>query len=274
MIQPSRRLAALSVLVALLLTCVGCAMTPTIDQVIERCIKARGGIEALRAINTKRLTGHVLFSGRDSGAFMVEMKRPGKMRQEMNLTSGSVITTLDGGHGWAINSMRQQMAPESLTAGQVRNMAGGADMDGPLVDWKEKGNRVELLGTEKVLGHNAWKLRVTQPSGQVRLDYIDCVSNLEIKWVGMLDQSGKQAAFESFFTDYRNVNGTMHAFRIESDSPGSLQLQTLVFDRIDVNVPIDDADFGRPALAAAAEPAKPSGGRHAVSHAAPGTQKN
>ncbi|MGH7742404.1 MAG: hypothetical protein ACRENS_10320 [Candidatus Eiseniibacteriota bacterium] len=251
--------AALALAVAL---AAGCAGKPNVDRIIARCITARGGLDSLRAVSSKRLTGRVVFAGRDSGAFMVEMKRGGKMRQEMNLTSGSVITTLDGTRGWAISSMRQQSEPDSLTAGQVRNMAGGADLDGPLVDWKSKGNLVELLGVEKVLGRDAWKLKVTQANGQMRLDYIDCVTHLEVKWVGLVDQRSQQVTFESYFNDYRKVGGTWHAFRIDSDSPGSSQLQTLIFDRIDVNVPIDDADFGRPALAAnGAAPA------HATHHA-------
>jgi hypothetical protein len=187
------------------------------------------------------------------------------MRQEMNLTGGEVISTLEGTRGWAINSMRRQTAPETLTAGQVHNMAGGADMDGPLVDWKEKGNQVELLGVEQVRGRDAWKLKVTQPGPQVRYDFIDCASNLEVKWVGVLDQGGQSVTFESYFNDYRPVNGTMHAFRIESGATGSPLQQVLQFDRIDVNVPIDDADFAPPTLAVPARGAAPA--RPAARHA-------
>ena len=237
---------------ALALLGAGCASRPTVDQVVERCIRARGGRAALQAIQSKRMIGRAVFVGRDSGAFIVEMKRPGKMRQEMNLSSGKMISTLDGMRGWVVNSMSQPTQPETLTAGQVRNMAGGADMDGPLVDWNEKGNQVELLGTETVRGRDAWKLKVTQPGGQVRFDFIDRASNLEVKWVGVLDQGGQPATFESYFSDYRPVNGTMHAFRIESGASGSPLQQVLEFDRIDVNVPIDDADFGPPAIAGAA----------------------
>jgi hypothetical protein len=260
--------APLALLLALALSGAGCGRQPNADQVIARCIAARGGRDALRAIQSKRLIGRVVFAKHDSGAFIVEMKRPGKMRQEMNLTGGEVISTLDGMRGWAINSMRKQTAPETLTAGQVHNMAGGADMDGPLVDWKEKGNRVELLGVEQVRGRDAWKLKVTQPGPQVRYDFIDCASKLEVKWVGVLDQGGQSVTFESYFTDYRPVSGTMHAFRIESGATGSPLQQVLEFDRIDVNVPIDDADFGPPTLAAPARgsgPTRPTG-RQAPAH--------
>lgn len=246
------RPALLSCFAALALVDAGCASKPTVDQIVERCVTARGGHAALQAIQSKRMVGRVVFTGRDSGAFMVEMKRPGKMRQEINLSSGAMISTLDGLRGWVINSMIQPAQPETLTAGQVHNMAGGADMDGPLMDWKEKGNQVELLGTEMVRGRDAWKLKVTQPGGQVRFDFIDRVSNLEVKWVGVLDQGGQQATFESYFSDYRPVNGTTHAFRVESGATGSPLQQVLEFDRIDVNVPIDDADFGPPAIAGAA----------------------
>ena len=36
-----------------------------------------------------------------------------------------------------------------------------ADIDGPLVDWKSKGHKVEYLGTEDMDGTQAHKLKVT-----------------------------------------------------------------------------------------------------------------
>ena len=246
-------------LLALAAAGAGCARQPTVDQIVGRCIAARGGAQALAAVNTRRMAGRVVFAGRDSGAFMVEMKRPGMMRQEMNLSSGTLISALNGTHGWAVRSMRGQAAVETLSAGQVHNLQGGADLDGPLVDWQAKGNRVELMGIEKVRGRDAWRLQVTQAGGEKRYDFIDCQSNLEVKWEGSIDQGGQPVTFESYFSDYRPVNGVMHAFRIESGQAGKPLAQVLAFDRIDVNVPLDDAEFGPPQVAApaAAAVAKP-----------------
>jgi hypothetical protein len=50
----------------------------------------------------------------------------------------------------------------------------------------------------------------------------------------------------------------MHAFRIESGQAGKPLGQVLEFDRIDVNVPLDDAEFGPPQVAAPAAPAASS----------------
>jgi hypothetical protein len=243
---------ALFLLLALAAAGAGCASQPTAEQIVERCITARGGAPALAAVTSRRMTGRVVFAGRDSGAFAVEMKRPGMMRQEMNLSSGTLISTLNGERGWAVRSMHGQAAAETLSAGQVRNMQGGADMDGPLVDWKAKGNQVELMGTEKVRGRDAWRLQVTQANGQKRVDFIDRQSNLEVKWEGAIDQGGQPVTFESYFSDYRPVNGVMHAFRIESGQAGKPLAQVLEFDRIDVNVPLDNAEFGPPQVAAPA----------------------
>lgn len=231
---------ALAALFALALA--GCATQPTVDQITEGCLVARGGVDSLRAIQTKRMLGH-LVSGRDSGLFVVELKRPGMIRQEIMLPGGKIISVLNAGHGWSLDTVHRQTVPETLSAGQVHNMQGGADMDGPLMDWRGKHNRVELMGTEKVRGRDAWKLKVTQANGDVRYDYIDCGTHLESKWVGVLDQGGKAVTFESYFSDYRRVGGTTHAFRIESGIAGQPLAQDLKFERIDVNVPIDSLQF-------------------------------
>jgi len=244
---------------ALALAGAGCSLQPSLDQIVSRCITARGGLDAIHGMRTKRQIGRIVFAGRDSGAFMVEIERPGKMREELTLTGGRIIRTLNGTRGWIINTVRGDTQPETLSAGIVRNMTGGADLDGPLPDWKQKGYRVELLGSEPVRGREAWKLKITEPDSSVRYDFIDQATNLEVKWMFVLDQGGGQSmTFESYFSDYRPAGGVQHAYRIESGEAGRSLGQLLEFDRVDVNLPIDDADFGPPTIPAPPAPPKPA----------------
>lgn len=217
----------------------------TVDEVIAKAIAARGGIEKLKAIQTQRLTGNITIGDNPPGPFMVEMKRGGKMRQEMTVGGQNATRMTDGVTGWKFSS-DSNGNPEPLDAGELKNMAGGADIDGPLVDYKAKGNQVELEGKEKVDGKDAYKLKITQNDGQVRYDYLDASSYLEVKWQGEIEAKDKKFVAESFFTDYRPVDGVMYHHAIESDTIGTPYKQKLVFDKIEVNIPIDDSAFAKP----------------------------
>jgi hypothetical protein len=233
----------------------------TVDEIIAKALAARGGITAIRAIDTQRLTGHISFAQAPAGPFLVEIKRPGKMREEIAFGEKTLVQTTDGASGWKLMITNGAGDPVALTPGEVRNMAGGADIDGPLLDHAKKGNKVELIGKEKVGDKDAYKLKVTDKTGDVRYDYIDANSFLEIKWEGQVENAGEKSTFASYFSDYRKVNGVMFAFVITSGTADHPDGQKIVFEKVEVNVPLEDSLFGKPA---ASKPG--SSGQAPVSH--------
>lgn len=232
--------------VAVILLCLVASLNAqTVDDIIAKAIAARGGIDKLKAIQSQRLTGSITMGAHTPGPFMVEMKRGGRMRQEMTVEGQNAVRSTDGTGGWKMSSDNHGQ-PEPLSEAELKNMAGGADIDGPLVDYKSKGNQVELQGKEKVDGNDAYKLKITQKDGTVRYAFLDATSYLEVKWQGEIDTGTQKLVAESFFKDYRPVNGVMYHYQIESDTIGTPYKQKLVFDKIEVNVPLDDSVFGKP----------------------------
>jgi hypothetical protein len=250
-----------NILVTLAVLCSFGLHAQTVDEIVAKALAARGGIPAISAIKTERLTGHISFALAPAGPFLVEIKRPGKMREEIDFGAKTLVQTTDGTSGWNLMITNGTGDPVALTAGEVRNMAGGADIDGPLLDYAKKGNRVELIGKEKVGGRDAYKLKVTDKTGDVRYDYIDANSYLEIKWEGQVENAGEKNTFASYFSDYRKVNGVMFAFAITSGTADHPDGQKIVFDKVEVNVPLEDSLFGKPAASQAG-----SSGQPPVSH--------
>ena len=52
--------------------------------------------------------------------------------------------------------------------------------------------------------------------------------------------------WESYFRDYREVDGLEYPFLIESSAPGTDQAQKIMADKIEVNVTIREAQFKKP----------------------------
>jgi len=161
------------------------------------------------------------------------MKRPGMMREMVTLGDKSMIRTTDGIVGWAVGSLRDLIEPQQVSAEELHTLLASADFEGSLVDYKEKGNKIELAGKEKVRKQLAFKLVIFMKNGENR---IDCKSHLEVKWQGVANGN----MFESYFRDYREVKGLMYAFEIDSGS------QKIVLDKVEVNPKLDPARFSKP----------------------------
>lgn len=220
----------------------------TVDEIITKSIDARGGIRKLKAVQSVRMTGRISFGPDLDGTLLVEMKRPGKLREEVTLGNKTMLRTTNGKEGWVINQFEEDPGPKLVPVSELANMLQKADFDRPLVDYKEKGNKIELAGRDKVEDKDAFKLKVTLKDGQIRYDYIGTSSYLELKWEGRVKKDDEDFQAESFFRDYRSVQGVMYPFEIDSDSPGSESRQQIIFEKIEINPALDDARFEKPSL--------------------------
>ncbi|MHB1686769.1 MAG: outer membrane lipoprotein-sorting protein [Ignavibacteriaceae bacterium] len=220
----------------------------TVDEIIAKNLKARGGIENIKEINTQRFMGRISFGSDSAKPFMVEMKRPGKMRDEIIINGVKIIRTTTGKSGWVLNPLSGSDTARPMNAGELKNTAGSADIEGPLVDYKAKGNKIEFAGKEKVEGKDAYKLIVTMKDGDVRNDYIDCKSFLEVKWIGNILSNGKKVKVETYFRNYKKVDGLMYAFLLDTNTPGTTYKQQIIIKKVEVNIPLDDALFEKPVM--------------------------
>jgi hypothetical protein len=255
----------LGLLAGLQLDCVAQATGQTVDEVVVKVLAARGGLEKIKAVQTERITGTLYFNPELYGPFLAEFKRPGKMHNEMTIQNKTVARSFNGKDaGWVINPFVGKDAPEPMTAEDMKEVVNEADFDGPLVDAKAKGNTIELTGTEKVEGRDAYVLKVAHKDGQVSSYSFDAKTFLLAKWSGTESVNGEAVTHETLFHDYRDVGGLKFAFELVSSTSGSDVTQRIVVEKIEVDPQVDEAHFGKPqALPAppAAAPATPPPGR-------------
>lgn len=214
----------------------------TVDQVLAKCFEAQGGLARLKAIQSRRIKGHIEGLP-DPVSFDQLNARPDRIRLETHtegaaaapgvaaVPSSIQIKTFDGHTGWAWSDTEapRVMAPEEI---QVLD----ADFDGPLVDAAAKGNRVQYLGLKDFQNQKALVLQVTLKDKQVQTLYFDPKTFLKFAQV---NGEGK-AGVELDFWDYQEVDGIPMAFTVII-GPVSVRV-----DKITLNVPVTDADFQPP----------------------------
>jgi outer membrane lipoprotein-sorting protein len=219
----------------------------TVTEVLAKVFVARGGLTRIRALKSERVAGTISFGAEASGPFVVELKRPLKMHMTLSVQSQSMIRVFDGTQGWANNPFAGKMNPDPMSEEDLRNISEEADFDGPLVDYRKKGNQVELVGKDKVEDKDVWRVKLTTKNGDTRYYLFDATSYLLLKWEGKRRAEGKEFPVESYFRDYREVEGLKFSFQIDSGSSATDLTQKLVIDKIELNPQISDSEFAKPA---------------------------
>ncbi len=254
------------------------------EQIVDKNVAARGGLQAWRAVQTMSLKGKLGAGGNQRATlsvpdphekalqryassrpaeeiqlpFIMELKRPRKMRFELQFSGQTALQVFDGAHGWKLRPFLNRRVVEPYTAEETKVASMQADLDGPLVDYAAKGTRVELVSTEKVENRNAYKLKLTMKSGQALHVWIDAETFLETKIEGQPRRmDGTEHPVEIYFRDYRPVSGLVIPFTLETktlpvantalglkDTP--VPTEKISIEKVEVNAKLEDTLFTKP----------------------------
>ncbi len=233
----------LTILAALVLAPLASAQT--VDEIIARNIQAHGGMEKLKSVATARQTAKLV------GAFRAEIvregKRPDKVRDEFIIQGMTSTSAYDGKVGWRVNPFGGRRDAERLSEDDTKGLVEEADIDGPLVDYQQKGNKAELMGHDSVEGTDCYKIKLTWKNGDVWIYYLDADSYLELKLETQTTIRGAIQEGEQYFGDYGKVDGLYFPFALEYGQKGDPDRQKITVEKVELNVPLDDSLFSMPA---------------------------
>jgi hypothetical protein len=229
------------------------AAQQTAEQIIERHLAAIGGRAALTKIRSRQSTGTVSIStpaGDLPGTIEVLNAVPNKARTLLKVDlsavgAGNLVfdQRFDGTNGYVLDSIQGN---RDITGGQLDTMRSGSFPD-PMLNYRELGATVQLIGTEKVGDRDAYVLRFEPTSGWPVRTYIDTQTLMVLQSkVGLrLPELGDgEIEQTSVFSDYRDVDGVKLPFHVRISSP--VQTLSLTFTEAKHNVPVDEALFKKP----------------------------
>ena len=190
--------------------------------------------------------------------FVMELARPRKQRFELKFAGQTAIQVYDGANGWKLRPYLNRREVEPFTSEEIESASTQADLDGPLVDYAAKGTKIELVGTEKVGDRNTYKIKVTTKDGHAIHVWIDAETFLETKIEGQPRRlDGTEHPVEVYFRDYRQVNGLLIPFVLETnvlrvtktgtglpDTP--VPVERITMEKIVVNPKLDPSEFTKP----------------------------
>ena len=231
----------------------------TAEEIVAKYIKTIGGAEKIEAIKTLRRTGKFTGGGGFEAVVIQENKRPEMARQEFTIQGMTGVNAYDGKTGWKIEPWQGKKDAEPLGEDELKEMQVNADFDGALVNYQQKGNKVEFVGAEPIEGTDAFKLKVTLKNGDVRYYYMDTDHYVPIKIESKVMVRGAESEFETSLGDYKEVAGVYLPHSFESGVKGSPNKSQITFEKIEANVPLDDSRFKQPT--SPAKPTRSEGGK-------------
>jgi outer membrane lipoprotein-sorting protein len=216
----------------------------TVDDVIKKNIDAKGGVQKLKAIKSIKATAKIIQGGLEI-PLTLQQKRPNMARVDMTIQGKQMVNSYDGETGWKIDPFQGSSEAEKVAGDELKELQEQADIDGPLMDYKTKGNTVELVGKEDVEGTPAYKLKLTLKSGDVRNIYIDADNYLELKINSKRKTPGGEFEIDQYVGNYKPIDGVMFAFSIDTKVKGQTVSQ-IVIEKIELGSAIEDSAFKMP----------------------------
>jgi hypothetical protein len=256
-------------------------------EIVDQNVAARGGLQAWRAVQTMTITGKlgaggnqrvtlaVPVPGQPKGQeamlphrpleeaqlpFVMDLKRPDKVRFELEFNKQTAIQVFDGVQGWKLRPYLNRKDVEPFSPEEMKIASKQGHLDGLLIDYAAKGTRVEFDSIEKVEGRDAYKLKLTLKSGDVIHVWVDSQTFLEAKVEGQPRRlDGTYHPVEVYYRDYRPVNGLQIPFLLETrvlpvaktatgfrDTP--VPPEKIIIDKVTLNPKFDDSIFSKPGI--------------------------
>jgi outer membrane lipoprotein-sorting protein len=217
----------------------------TVDEILSKNVQARGGLQKIKSVTSMKLTGNIQGASGSAVAFTMQKKRPNLLRIDSTYRGKKAAEGYDGNTGWQTSLIGDTV---ELLEDEIKNIREDAEFDGPLIDYREKGDTIELVGKDDVNGTAAHKLKITLNDGSAQFLFLDANSGLELKQTRKVKQGGQEAEENIFFSNYKQVNGLTLPFSIKSTTAGKPD-QQITIENVETNPVVDDSVFKMPAAA-------------------------
>jgi len=177
----------------------------TADEVINKHIAAIGGKDVIAKIKSQVVESNLNVMGSDLTATTTLLVGKG-FKNVANFNGQEIVQVITPTSGWMLNPLAGQTDPTPIPEDQVKSAQATLELGGGLFNYKEKGSKVELAGTENVDGVKAIKLKLTDKEGKESFYFLDPTTYYLIKHEATINANGQDMTMVSTFSNYKKTD--------------------------------------------------------------------
>lgn len=213
------------------------AKSQTADEIIDKYIEAIGGKENWKKINTIKMEGQVEVQGIEIPFTMQAVNGKG-VRTDGEFQGNSFIDITTPTKGWSQNPMAGKATLQPISEDELKQKVDELDIQGPFIDYKEKGSTVEFLGKDEEDGNEYYKMKLTTKNNNETTYFFDTKTYLVYKQESITKQQGQDVKVVVKSLDYKTVDGGVKMpFKLDQG------MMVLATNKYTVNGPIDEKIF-------------------------------
>lgn len=230
--------------ISLIVMMVNIIIAQGVDDIINNMVKAIGGLEKIKAINTAMIEGRIYREAMEI-PIVIKVKKPDNVRIEITIQGKTMVQAYDGKTAWQIIPFMGATEPENIPDEEAKMLIEQADLDGPFIDYKQKGNKIELVGEEELEGDKVYKIKLIKKSGDISYYYIDKESYIPLKRAVVIKKGDAEVVVDFILSDYKAVDGVMTPFAVENRIGGEL-VSSFIIGAVKYNIEINLEIFEMP----------------------------
>jgi hypothetical protein len=232
-----------SVLAGVLLLSTAYVHAQTADDVVNKHIAAIGGKDVLNKIKSQVVESSINVMGSDLTSTSTLLVGKG-FKNVAEFNGQEIVQCITPTGGWMVNPLAGQTDPTPLPADQVKEAQSALEVGGGLLNYKEKGAKIELAGNEKIEGVNAIKLKMTSKDNKESFYYFDPATYYLIKHEATVNANGQDMTMVSTFSNYKKTDiGYVVPFTTVRNQGFEM---TITVNKVEFNKDIDPKIFDMP----------------------------
>ena len=205
-------------------------MAQTVDEIVSKHIIAMSGKEKMMSLKTVIITGSFI-NAQGTPVSLVFTKK--------HLVGYRTDRIVDGKKGWSIVTPKNgwvlqpgQSDPKEMPKANYDVHLMEFDLQGPFINYKEKGTTIIKDGKDKVADTDCYKLKLTFKNGNHANYYIDTKTYRKVRRT--FEEIG-----DLIYSNYKqNANGYWFAYTEKGNNGGIRN-----FSKIETNVAVNDKMF-------------------------------
>ncbi len=211
---------------------------PTVDEIINKYLAARGGKEKLNSLYAVCFKGFREMMGEKVPVTITKVHEK-LFRTDFQFGNhrGFVIAT--PADGWQYLSHNQGQ-PQPMNAGQLKQVQGEMDIAGDLLNYHAKGFKAELAGKTIIDGEPAYEIILVDAGGNENNYFIDIQSGLLVQSRKLSKSAGGVVtSVSTFYKDYRAHDGILFPMTMISEGEG-MGSGSLSLYHVEINPLVDE----------------------------------